>query len=94
LHHEGQGLTVCIAFPGRVVAIEGDDAVVELDGRRRHASLRMQADVRVGDWVLVGAGSVLRRLAPDEAAQIHDILAAAVASTDRSAAAPATGGPR
>jgi len=94
LDHERQGLTVCIAFPGLVVGLEGDDAVVELDGRRRHASLRMQADVHVGDWVLVGAGSVLRRLAPDEAAQIKDILAAAVASTDRSPAAPATGGPR
>ena len=99
LGHERVGLTVCIAFPGRVVGLEGDDAVVELDGRRRHASLRMQADVRVGDWVLVGAGSVLRRLAPDEAAEIHGILAAAVASTDRTPAdrtpaAPASGGSR
>lgn len=94
LDHERKRLTMCIAFPGRVVALEGDDAVVELDGRRRRASLRMQADVRVGDWVLVGAGSVLRRLAPDEATQIHDILAAAVASSDRSPAAQPTGGTR
>jgi hydrogenase expression/formation protein HypC len=85
---------MCIAFPGLVVAIEGDNAVVELDGRRRRASLRMQADVRVGDWVLIGAGSVLRRLAPDEATRIHDILAAAVASIDRSPAAPLSGGQR
>lgn len=85
---------MCISFPGRVVALEGDDAVVELGGRLRHASLRMQADVRVGDWVLVGAGSVLRRLEPDEATQISDILAAAVASSDRSPAAPAAGGTR
>lgn len=67
---------MCIAFPGRVVAIEEADAVVEIDGRRRRASLRMRTDVGVGDWVLVGAGSVLRRLDAREAAEISSILKA------------------
>lgn len=85
---------MCIAFPGQVVAVEFDDAIVEADGRRRHASLRMRADVRVGDWVLVGAGSVLRRIDSKEAIELHDILAAAKASPDRLPAAPTTGGTR
>ena len=85
-------LTMCIAFPGLVVAVAGDDAIVEADGRRRRASLRMRADVAVGDWVLVGAGSVLRRLDPGEATEINGILAAAKASTDRRPAVPTPGG--
>lgn len=87
-------LTVCITFPGQVVGVDGDDAIVEADGRRRHASLRMRADVAVGDWVLVGAGSVLRRLEAAEATELHDMLAAAKASTDRRPAARTTGGTR
>jgi len=69
---------VCIAFPGRVLAVEESDAIVEIDGRQRRASLRMRADVHVGDWVLVGAGSVLRRLDAREAAEISSILKTAM----------------
>lgn len=83
---------MCIAFPGRVLAIDEADAVVEIDGRRRRASLRMRTDVAVGDWVLVGAGSVLRRLDADEAAQIGSALSAAIASTDARLAAMTQGG--
>lgn len=83
---------MCIAFPGRVLAIDDVDAIVEIDGRQRRASLRMRADVAVGDWVLVGAGSVLRRLEADEAAQISATLKAAIASTDARLAAMTQGG--
>ena len=87
-------MTVCIAAPGRVLAVDGDDVVVEMAGRTRRASLRMRADVVAGDWVLVGAGSVLRRLEPGEAAQIQSILETAIASHDARSAAITTGGSR
>lgn len=85
---------MCIAFPGRVLAVEATDAIVEVDGRQRRASLRMQPGVAVGDWVLVGAGSVLRHLEADEAAAISSTLKAAMAATDARLAAPADGGSR
>ena len=71
---------MCIAFPGRVVAVEEADAIVDVDGRSRRASLRMRTDVVVGDWVLVGAGSVLRRLDAREAAEISLLLKPAMKS--------------
>lgn len=83
---------MCIAFPGRVLALDEPDAVVEVDGRQRRASLHMRTDVAVGDWVLVGAGSVLRRLEADEAAQLISTLRAAIASTDARLAAMTQGG--
>ncbi|MEO8272616.1 MAG: HypC/HybG/HupF family hydrogenase formation chaperone [Chloroflexota bacterium] len=69
---------MCISFPGRVLAVEDADVVVEIHGRRRRASLRMRTDVSVGDWVLVGAGSVLRRLDDQEAAEISELLKPAI----------------
>lgn len=65
---------MCIASPARIVAIEEGSAVVELDGRRRRASLLRAPAVAVGDWALVAAGSVLRRLSPEEAAELADLL--------------------
>lgn len=85
---------MCIAFPGRVLALDPPDAIVEIDGRRRRASLRMSAHVQAGDWVLVGAGSVLRRLGAEEAAEIAKTLKAAIASTDARLAAMTPGGPQ
>lgn len=70
---------MCIAFPGRVVAIDAVGAVVETEGRRRRASTLLLSDVAVGDWVTVAVGTIVERLEPDQAAQIQDVLRAAIA---------------
>jgi hydrogenase assembly chaperone HypC/HupF len=69
---------MCLAQPGRILAIEADHAVVDLDGRVRRASLLRMPDVSVGDWALVAAGTVLRRLDPDEAGEIRELLRVAL----------------
>jgi hydrogenase expression/formation protein HypC len=70
---------VCITAPGRIVGLTAEGAVVEIDGARRRASTLIVPDAAVGDWVLVGAGSVLRRLDPAEAAELTGLISAAVA---------------
>jgi hydrogenase assembly chaperone HypC/HupF len=65
---------MCISYPGRVVALEAGAAVVETTARRRRAQTLLVPDVAIGDWVLVGAGSVLRRLDPDEATSLVRML--------------------
>lgn len=77
---------MCISYPGRVVALEGPTAVVETTGRRRRASALLVPDIAVDEWVMVGAGSILRRLDAGEASSITQILDAARAAT------PAEGG--
>ena len=79
---------MCIAFPGRVVAIDAVGAVVETEGRRRRASTLLLSNVAVGDWVTVAAGTIVERLEPDQAEEIQDVLRAAIALEmgDRSAA--------
>jgi len=82
---------MCIAMPGRVLAIEADHAMVDLDGRVRRASLVRMPEVAVGDWALVAAGTVLRRLEPDEATELRALLRNAIPDlTDQ----PARGGSR
>ncbi len=53
---------MCIAAPGRILALDDGTAVVEVGGRRRRASLLMTPNVEIGAWVLVAAGNVVRRI--------------------------------
>lgn len=70
---------MCIAFPGLVVEVDAVGAVVETEGRRRRASTLFLPDIAVGDWVAVAAGTIVDRLEPAQAAEIQDILRAAIA---------------
>jgi hydrogenase expression/formation protein HypC len=72
---------MCITAPARVLAVDGDVAAVELDGRRRLATLAVLPDVVAGDWVIVGAGTILRRLDPSDAQDLAERIDAARAVT-------------
>lgn len=59
---------MCVGVPMKVVKIDGSDAVAEIDGVRRQASLMLMADeIRVGDFVVVHAGFAIARLDEEEA---------------------------
>lgn len=73
---------MCIAFPGRVVAIDRTGALVETEGRRRRASTLLVDDLAIGDWVTVAAGTVLARLDPAEAEEVRALLLAAAGPPD------------
>jgi len=65
---------MCLEDPGQVVAIDAAGAIVDVRGRRRHASTLVLPDVAVGDWVTVAAGTIVERLDAEEAAEISRIL--------------------
>ena len=65
---------MCLTLPGEVIAIDGDAAVVRVDGRLRRASALPVPDVRVGDRVIVAAGSVMARLDPAESEEIARLV--------------------
>ena len=61
---------MCLGVPMQVVSIDGSNAVAEIDGVKREASLMLMAeDVRVGDFVIVHAGFAISRLDEEDARQ-------------------------
>lgn len=64
---------MCASTVGRVLEIEDDHAVVEIDGVRRRALTLLTPDLTAGELVLVGLGYVLGRVDPAD----HDALVAA-----------------
>jgi hydrogenase maturation factor len=76
---------MCRTTVGEVIAIEGDEAVVELGGLRRRAIALMVPDLRPGELVLVGLGTVLGRVDAADRAALDDISPAGHGSADHSA---------
>lgn len=58
---------MCLAIPVRVVSIDGETAIVSLDGVQKEISLALVEDVSVDDYVIVHVGYALSRLDPIEA---------------------------
>jgi hydrogenase expression/formation protein HypC len=59
---------MCLAVPMKVLTIDKDTAVAEVDGVKREASLMMLSDeVQVGDYVLIHAGFAISKLDEEEA---------------------------
>jgi hydrogenase assembly chaperone HypC/HupF len=68
---------MCLVAPGHVIDLNGTIATVEVAGRRRQASILLEPDVLVGDWVIVAGGAVLRRIDPSAASDMETALALA-----------------
>ncbi|MSM40145.1 MAG: HypC/HybG/HupF family hydrogenase formation chaperone [Geobacter sp.] len=66
---------MCLGVPMKLVSIDGTDAVAEIDGVQREASLMLlDEEVAVGDFVIVHAGFAITRLDEAEALETLSIM--------------------
>ena len=61
---------MCRTTVGRVEAVADGVALVDLDGLRRQAISLAIPDLRPGEFVLVGLGTVLGRVTPEDRAAL------------------------
>lgn len=78
---------MCLAIPGRIESIEGDDlltrtASVRFDGAVRRVQLAYAPEASVGDFVLVHVGFAISVLDEEEAQRTLSLLAEAVDAKD------------
>ena len=57
---------MCLAIPGRILKIDGDDALVDFGGVRRKANVSL-VDAKPGAYVIVHAGFAIQLLDEREA---------------------------
>jgi len=58
---------LCLAFPGKIVELDGNRAVVDFGGVRQEVDVSLLEDVKVGDWVLVHTGFAIQKMTEEEA---------------------------
>lgn len=65
---------MCVTYPAQVVELTDTTAIVSSDQRTWRASTILVPETRVGDWVIVAAGTILQVIDPDEAREIQAML--------------------
>ncbi len=66
---------MCLGIPMKIKSIDGMDIVAETDGVRREASLMiLDAEVQVGDYVIVHAGFAISKLDEQDALETLDLM--------------------
>jgi len=73
---------MCLAVPGRVVALLDEDGLrvanVEFGGVRKRICVETLSAVAIGDWLLAHAGVALQRIDAEAAHAALDALASAL----------------
>ena len=65
---------MCLAVPAKITAINGEEAVVEMDGVRRTAVVSFIKDPGIGDYVLLHAGFAIRKWSEQDVREYNAIL--------------------
>ena len=70
---------MCLAIPGKVVSINGDEPLtrmgkINFSGIVKEASLAYVPEVKVGDYVIVHVGFALSRVDEEEAQKVFEYL--------------------
>ena len=76
---------MCLALPARIVALDGDDATVDLGGVRKAVSVALTPGVTVGDYVIVHVGHAIGVVDPEEAERTLALFAELAAMEDKPA---------
>ncbi|MEW6671609.1 MAG: HypC/HybG/HupF family hydrogenase formation chaperone [Thermodesulfobacteriota bacterium] len=65
---------MCLAVPSKIVKIENQLGVIDVEGVTRETNLVLIEDARVGDYVIVHAGFAIRKIDEAEALESLKIL--------------------
>jgi hydrogenase expression/formation protein HypC len=54
---------MCIAFPGKIISIDDNRAIIDIEGTRREAFLDLiDEEVTIGDYVICHAGFAIHKV--------------------------------
>jgi hydrogenase expression/formation protein HypC len=69
---------MCLALPGKVIAVEGEGmeraAVLEVGAATRRVSLALLPEAEAGQWVLFQTGYALQVLPEDEVDRLLELI--------------------
>jgi len=65
---------MCLANPAKIERIEGETAIVEIDGVKRSAVVSFVDDPKVGDYVLLHAGFAIRKWSEEDVKEFRTLM--------------------
>ena len=58
---------MCLAFPGKIVSIDNQQATADFDGIKKEVNISLVPDIKKGDYVIVHAGFAIQQLTEEDA---------------------------
>jgi hydrogenase expression/formation protein HypC len=65
---------MCLAIPGLIKSIEGNEAEAEISGITRRISIMLTPEAKVGDYALIHTGYAINILDKEEAEETLKLL--------------------
>jgi hydrogenase expression/formation protein HypC len=53
---------MCLAFPGKIISINGDFALVNFNGIKKEINILLTPDVKKHDYVIVHTGFAIQKM--------------------------------
>lgn len=66
---------MCLAIPGQVMSVSGEEATIDYGGIGKQANVSLLSDLKPGDWVLVHVGFAIEKIDEDVARETYNLLA-------------------
>lgn len=64
---------MCLAFPGRILSLNGDQAVVDFDGVEKEVNISLIKGVKVGEYAMVHAGFAIQKMGEENAMEVFKL---------------------
>lgn len=74
---------MCLAIPSKIVEIQDQMAIIDVEGVRRSASLLLLEDAAVGDYVIVHAGFAIHKIDTQTAQESLAVLRESISLLDQ-----------
>lgn len=65
---------MCLAVPARIVELQGDTAVVDVNGVRRTCNVSFIAAPKLDDYVLIHAGFAIQKWSEEDVREFEEIM--------------------
>ncbi|CAN2042080.1 hydrogenase expression/formation protein HypC [Candidatus Magnetomoraceae bacterium gMMP-15] len=65
---------MCVAIPSKIIEIDNEMAIVDIDGVKQNASLALIEDARIGDYVIIHAGFAIHKIDEHEAMETLKLM--------------------
>jgi len=65
---------MCLAFPGKIIKISGQNAIVDFDGIEKEINISLLSDAKKGEFVIVHAGFAIEKVSKENKEEIDELL--------------------
>ena len=65
---------MCLAFPGKVISIKGQQAVVDFNGVKKEINVSLINDIKKGEFVIIHAGFAVEKISKESKKEIDNLI--------------------